>query len=703
MRSRRNKRTNSTPEVPAHVSNLINNNLAKEQPKNKLPGTLEIIGDILVALMAIGCGITTGAAFLSLPFVTGGIGFHIAAFIISASGIGINWYIFQAPVRKVLIDILGKKEWLQGLFEVDGECELLEKDKPPTLETLFELGIQSNAAYVMVKKNNGNNPDYGVLYYVNKKKKEIKEIILGDNKLKNKLKSFHEGFSGKFVDRQKLNYSELQTITNITNHRQLPLYKKRLIGFGILVAASVGITFGALAYSQTLGLAAAATLSFSPAVSVMLPYIAGFLAVATVISMTALMLKDIAQMIKTENAMTELGKFISNLFDLGTRAELYNLTLKELPSNTDDLQSIVEADSAYIKINKRFYYYNKMDKNGLVELEIKDQSAESVINKLFSLKQDNKQDNAPFIINKRKLSFEELQEIEKATKNHKVKTRDRLIMERVITLILMGISVPLAILGIYMTMKACAPGIKQFLLKFIPRLSVAIVDRSVTVIAFGFAFLGQIPFAIQATVSTINSLFTKKSTEGKSAKSAPEPLLKQRTCTDEIFNQMKIFGLYFTAVVNAVGNGLISLMGAKTSGPFQFILSGVGGLWNSLAAGIASINNTLEDEKLQKEAAIEDKTQPRKSSSSQTLLSLDSSQNKTFIQGGGYGCSNDVSRNVVSQDSSQSQTQNQNNSDQNNSLVMPNNSNGVANTNQQNDRKQDDDYGNERSLLLHTA
>jgi hypothetical protein len=550
--------------------------------------------DVLTALMAVGCGISTGVAFIGLSFIPASAFYYFIASIIGLVGAGINWIIFRQSVRDVLIGILGKGELFQGLFESKSTCELLTLSLEPSIDNIFDLDIKTDAAYALYKDE---------LYYINKKSKVVEKIALSKHTdltqyNREKLAKLEQlkALKNNSEEAQLLNYADLKEITNITGHRHLPLYKKGLILFGLLVASSVGLTFGALAYSQTLGLFAA--LGLLSTGSILLPYIASAVAIilvaATFISMTALMLDAIADGIKTENALQQGWNFVTNLFDWGTRTQIRSFE-KELPSNESDLEifkqdlkSLIETDYAYIKAGDAYYHYHK-NEGSLVLVDVHNKTTMKAL----------------FGHGNKKLSFKELHSLEKATDNQKVRTsRGWVILERILTSMLTVLTIPLAVLGLFMTMNACAPGLKQLMLTYAPRLSATVVDIGVTVVAMGFAFVGQIPFAIQTTVNTIKSFFEKKIEEGshievvaKKVKLLDEEYPGLTKSSDRLVNRLKVAALYGGAVINAIGNGLISMMGASKSGLLSFILSGVGGFWNSLAAGIASINRSLSKDK----------------------------------------------------------------------------------------------------------
>src|SRR5262249_51121439 len=82
------------------------------------------------------------------------------------------------------------------------------------------------------------------------------------------------------------------------------------------------------------------------------------------------------------------------------------------------------------------------------------------------------------------------------------KSRPRIIGERITTVVLTAIFIPLAAFGLYMTMNACAPGVKDILTSFIP----SAAETLAKVISLGLAFIGQIPFGIQTALQTIGKL-----------------------------------------------------------------------------------------------------------------------------------------------------------------------------------------------------
>jgi len=181
--------------------------------------------------------------------------------------------------------------------------------------------------------------------------------------------------------------------------KELSLGKKIAMGVAVLFATSVGVTFAALTYTSTLGLVA-------------FPPLAAVLAGVTFVCLTALMLKDIADLIKKKDVFGECYKFLKNMVD----------TNPELAQNRDA-------------------------------------------------------QNNP-------------------------KSHGRILGERITTVILTAIFVPLACFGLYMTMNACVPGVQAILIEKIPSAAATIAN----VVSLGFAFIGQIPFGIQTALQTIEKI-----------------------------------------------------------------------------------------------------------------------------------------------------------------------------------------------------
>lgn len=194
--------------------------------------------------------------------------------------------------------------------------------------------------------------------------------------------------------------------------KPLSVGRKILMSVGFLLALSAGITFGALAYSSTFSIVAA--FSFLTVLSPGLPAIAATLAVVTVVALTALMLKSIADLIKTENIWKKTKDFLYNLVDIN--------------------------------------------------------------------------ENSP---------------------QNKGKSKPRIILERSLAVLFTVAILPLAAFGLFMTMNACVPGVKEILINKIPSASAALIDGLSKAITLGLSFLGQLPFVLITALRTVTGWFTK--------------------------------------------------------------------------------------------------------------------------------------------------------------------------------------------------
>jgi hypothetical protein len=267
------------------------------------------------------------------------------------------------------------------------------------------------------------------------------------------------------------------------NGKPLSIWKKLAMGIALTLSLSVGATFGALTYGSTFTLTTAFT--FLAAAAPIFPYVAAVLAGVTLICMTALMIKDISDLIKKTDVIGECKNFLKNLVSLDP----------ELPQN-------------------------------------------------------------------------------------KGKSPGRILAERIATVAMTAVFLPLACLGLYMTMNACAPGVKAILLDKIPSLSATVADNVAKVVSLGLAFVGQIPFGIQTAFQTIAKIFSPKAKEFVPASQAAETTLAKT------WKGIKLLSV----AINAIGNGLISMMGAV--GSLFRALALVSGTGNSAFAGVPAVLNT---------------------------------------------------------------------------------------------------------------
>lgn len=156
---------------------------------------------------------------------------------------------------------------------------------------------------------------------------------------------------------------------------------------------------------------------------------------------------------------------------------------------------------------------------------------------------------------------------------NKGKSTAQIVIERAITILVTLVVLPLSIVGLVMTMNACTPGITNIVLQT-PWITPAVADIVSKIITFGLALLGQLPFAIRTAIITASSIFEKYTWQESASKAADE--------NNTIVNYLVDIGFLVLRVINAVGNGLVAMMGAK--GPVALPLAGLGGTINSFAS-----------------------------------------------------------------------------------------------------------------------
>lgn len=277
--------------------------------------------------------------------------------------------------------------------------------------------------------------------------------------------------------------------------------KKWAMGGALVLSLCVGATFAALTYSSTFTLSVG--LPFLAVIAPAFPYIAAVLLGVTLVSMTALMLKDIATLIKKNDVLGECKKFLKDLVN----------TDPELPQNRG-------------------------------------------------------------------------------------KSRGRILGERITTVTLTALFLPLACLGLYMTMKACVPGLQAILLETMPRLPVLTAGAIATTVSLGFAFVGQIPFGIQTAFQTVANIVPAafqgvaklfKRDQGENAQPDQRAVTpSERESTAALaWKTVKLIGVG----INAIGNGLISMIGATGSSVVRYVAF-MSGMANSAFAGIPAVLNS---------------------------------------------------------------------------------------------------------------
>lgn len=164
-------------------------------------------------------------------------------------------------------------------------------------------------------------------------------------------------------------------------------------------------------------------------------------------------------------------------------------------------------------------------------------------------------------------------------------SRGKILAVRGVTILFTLIIVPLAAFGLAMTMNAQAAGAKLSILKIIPNASVAAVELACKIIALGFAFLGRIPFTAKNVFKSLAKGFSYFNAEAQAAVAPSEigERPQQASRGAVVWYYTKVAVLYSLALINAVGNGLISIVGGGG------IPSGVGGSVVSAAAGASNI------------------------------------------------------------------------------------------------------------------
>lgn len=148
------------------------------------------------------------------------------------------------------------------------------------------------------------------------------------------------------------------------------------------------------------------------------------------------------------------------------------------------------------------------------------------------------------------------------------KSHGRIVIERAMTLLLTTIALPLAAVGLYMTMNACSIGLSALLTK-VPHAMAGAVDVAAKFIVFGLALIGQIPFIFRNAVLLVKNLFEQTLTIPASYKMT-------------FWDNIKSLCIQVLRLIFATGNGLVSMLGAG-SGLAQG-LAASGGIFNSISS-----------------------------------------------------------------------------------------------------------------------
>ncbi|MEO8400684.1 MAG: hypothetical protein ABI597_02660 [Gammaproteobacteria bacterium] len=160
---------------------------------------------------------------------------------------------------------------------------------------------------------------------------------------------------------------------------------------------------------------------------------------------------------------------------------------------------------------------------------------------------------------------------------HKNKSTFRIVTERIATLCITVVSLPLALTGLFMTMSACAPGLGKLLMN-IPNAIPDVVDVACKVICYGLALLAQAPFVIRTAFLTVASIFNSSPREPSMNGDKMDNPNRLTSCIKNIVFQI-------ARALSAVGNGLVAMMGA--SNMTTTVLAGGGGAFNTFSAAVA--------------------------------------------------------------------------------------------------------------------
>lgn len=557
---------------------------------------LTCVGYVFTGIIAFGCGISIAAAFVSLSILTGGAASYFIAAMLFVGGTIVNWLIYINAVPSAFVDMFGKEKVGQGLFEIPGACELLY------VKAFEDARLMMSAPYAYIRCKSEHEDS---LYFFDQSTGKRLELSLTPKALKD----FDDQMLVPEKHRlRKLSYKELLKITQITGHRLLSKAKQGMMVLGFFLALAAGMMQSVLAYTGVFTLSNA--FGFLAVISPAFPPLAAILAVVTVVSLTFVLLKNIAAWVKTPNVLQGFKNYYQELFDF-TSPRCQLLHSDKVPE-VDRLHVLpLKYNMAYVLVENR--ENNGQDKLFYVDKE-HNKCFEVMTRKIEQVKQKLNQTNSC------DLSFNDLADIAKLI-SHKTKSHAQVITARVLTILLTIIALPLAALGVFMTMNACAAATKVFLLKTIPRAAVAVVDTVSKILGLGLAFLGRISFTFRNIIRTIAHFFDT------ALDKKPWGIKKyQAVKGDSIWKQMwgilKNIILYFLCLINAIGNGLIALVGAdRTAGPAWGAAIGTAGTINSLSAGVASGllgNQTLTSTTApaQVEKAIDELSLPRNKSMS---------------------------------------------------------------------------------------
>jgi hypothetical protein len=159
------------------------------------------------------------------------------------------------------------------------------------------------------------------------------------------------------------------------------------------------------------------------------------------------------------------------------------------------------------------------------------------------------------------------------------KSYPRIVAERTVTILLTSIILILAYIGLFMTMINCAQQLSLTLLKIVPYAIANAVHIVSKIISLGLALAGQVPFILRTSIVSVGSIFNGKS----DTSDTPDKGMA--------FTYFRSVSLMMLRIISAVGNGLVSMMGAN--GKITMVLAGIGATGNSFVAAAAAEDHTV--------------------------------------------------------------------------------------------------------------
>ncbi len=171
--------------------------------------------------------------------------------------------------------------------------------------------------------------------------------------------------------------------------------------------------------------------------------------------------------------------------------------------------------------------------------------------------------------------YKELISTDARLSHNKGKTCHRIFIERVITLSLLIIIVPLVTWGLLTTLNACARALAVILVNHHLLTAHHAVCVSKT-IAFGLAFPGQVTFGVRTSFITVTGLFSRSKAKKLIASNQPWRVI--------LYRAILRYGLEILRIISAIGNGMIAMLGAE--GTIMMVLAGLGNTMSAYTAAV---------------------------------------------------------------------------------------------------------------------